>query len=282
VRHRRTARRGVSAGAEARLAAELGEELARTRTAWEAATLRGDAALQAGDRATAVRALAEQRALLHDLQCQVDTVVGRALVEREAETIVASETSPGARWGSRGGVRATVAAVVAAMIGLVSVGASTPPPAPDVAPLAGASDDRVAVASERVQPIEVAFDRVADVLSDLRSVLRTRHGGAGSDPDGGPRVVSERPETTTAREHTPSDAGTSEVDPAGEGARTPTASTERGSGSVGPSSSLPADPAPADLGLGLAVRQEVVELPAVSVDADLLGPLGGEEPAFER
>jgi hypothetical protein len=256
--------------------------LARTRTAWEAATLRGDAALQTGDRAAAVRALAEQRALLRDLQSQVDTVVGRALVEREAETIVASDASLGARWGSRGGVRAAVGAVIAAMIGLVSVGASPPTPAPDVAPLAGATDDRVAVASERVQPTEVAFERVADVLADLRSVVRSGRGGASSEPDLGPRGAHERPETTTADQDTTSDAGTPEAGPASEGAGTATASTKRRSGPDRPTVAPPGGPDPADLDVDLAIRQEVVELPRISVDADLLDPSAGGEPAGER
>jgi hypothetical protein len=141
--------RGVPAVARARLAAELHEELARTRLAWAAATLRGDAARQTGDRATAERALAEQRTLLRDLHSHVDAVVGRALLEREAAAIVPPPPGPSTtqraptvdrpeveRRPVRGRVGAVLGVVAAAVAGVLVAGTPQAPPAPTVTPVA--------------------------------------------------------------------------------------------------------------------------------------------------
>jgi hypothetical protein len=192
--------REVPTVARARLAAELHEELARTRLAWAAATLRGDAARQTGDRAGAERALAEQRTLLRDLHVNVDTVVGRALVEREVAAIVAArpepsapEVAPGAaapgvgRRSVRARAGAVLGAVVAGLAGALVVGAPQPPPAPTVAPLAADEDadavvDRVTVAGDRVQPLDAAVARLSAVLVELGTRLREAPEGR-SRPD---------------------------------------------------------------------------------------------------
>jgi hypothetical protein len=177
VRDRRSPCHGASDGAATRLAVELGTSLARTRTAWDAATLRGDAALQAGDRAAAVRALDEQRALLRALHAQVDSAIGRAAVEREAEAIIggtAIEDPPlrdrePAGW--RRGVAALAGTVAMGLVGLLGVSLQAGPSTPDVAPLSGATAEDVVVASEGVQPLGVAFERVSDVLAELGAAL---------------------------------------------------------------------------------------------------------------
>jgi hypothetical protein len=177
VRDRRAPCHGASDGAATRLAAELGTSLARTRTAWDAATLRGDAALQAGDRAAAVRALDEQRALLRALHTQVDAAIGRAAVEREAEAIVGGTTIDDEplrdreRAGWRRGVAALAGTVAMGLVGLLGVSLQTGPSIPDVAPLSDATAEDVVMASERVQPLGVAFERVSDVLADLGAAL---------------------------------------------------------------------------------------------------------------
>jgi hypothetical protein len=193
--------RGVPPVARARFAAELHEELARARLAWAAATLRGDAARQAGDRAGAERALDEQRTLLRDLHDHVDGVVGRALLEREVAAIVTAPSEPPAaergpvgdrvgRRSVRGRVGTALGAVVAAVAGALFVAAPQAPPAPTVAPLAADADaddaddaaDRVTVAGERVQPLDVAVARLSAVLVELGTRLRDAPEGA-SGPD---------------------------------------------------------------------------------------------------
>jgi hypothetical protein len=181
--------RGIPAVERARLAAELHEELARTRLAWAAATLRGDAARRTGDRAAAARALDEQRTLLRDLHASVDTAVGRALVEREAATIVAAaaasssaERAPAAalrslpsrsRRGGVGAVLGAVVALVAVVAGSVAVGSEVPTPTPTVAPVAGEEPvERVTVAGDRVQPLDAALARLSTVLGELGARLR--------------------------------------------------------------------------------------------------------------
>jgi hypothetical protein len=228
--------RGVPTAARARLAAELHEELARTRLAWAAATLRGDAARQTGDRAGAERALDEQRTLLRDLHLNIDTVVGRALLEREVAAIVAAPPEPSGPEGSpaavrpgvgrrsvRGRVGAALGAVVAAVAGALVVGAPQTPPAPSVAPVAADAadaDDRVTVAGDRVQPLDAAVARLSAVLAELGTRLRDAPDGptgpgasatsdrAISDADGGSRPDrapgaddrgSDRPSQTTGQ-----------------------------------------------------------------------------------
>jgi hypothetical protein len=176
VRDRRAPCHGASDGAATRLAVELGTSLARTRTAWDAATLRGDAALQAGDRAAAVRALDEQRALLRALHTQVDAAIGRAAVEREAEAIVGGTAfdeplRDRERAGWRRGVAALAGTVAMGLVGLLGVSLQAGPSIPDVAPLSDATAEDVVMASERVQPLGVAFERVSDVLADLGAAL---------------------------------------------------------------------------------------------------------------
>jgi hypothetical protein len=177
VRDRRAPCHGASDGAATRLAVELGTSLARTRTAWDAATLRGDAALQAGDRAAAVRALDEQRALLRALHAQVDTAIGRAAVEREAEAIVARTAIDDEPLRDRGptgwrrGVAALAGTVAMGLVGLLGVSLQTGPSIPDVAPLSDAAARDVVMASEGVQPLGVAFERVTDVLAELGAAL---------------------------------------------------------------------------------------------------------------
>jgi hypothetical protein len=177
VRDRRAPHHGASDGAAARLAADLGTSLAQTRTAWDAATLRGDAALQAGDRVAAVRALDEQRALLRALHAQVDTALGRAAVEREAESILggvalgAEPLRERQHAGWRRGAAALAGTLAMGLVGLLGVSVQTGPSVPDVAPLVGATGDDVVVASDGVQPFDVAFERVTDVLAELGAAL---------------------------------------------------------------------------------------------------------------
>jgi hypothetical protein len=177
VRDRRAPCRGASDGAATRLAVDLGTSLARTRTAWDAATLRGDAALQAGDRAAAVRALDEQRALLRALHAQVDTAIGRAAVAREAEAMVggvapvAEPLRDRGQAGWRRGAAAIVGTVAMALVGLLGVSLEAGPSVPDVAPLAEPRAEDVVGASEGIQPVGVAFERVTDVLVELGAAL---------------------------------------------------------------------------------------------------------------
>jgi hypothetical protein len=77
-----------SAEARARLAAELHEQLASSRLAWDAALLRSDAAIAAGDQAEARAALDDHRLLLGVLQERLGEVVAAASVAREAEHVV--------------------------------------------------------------------------------------------------------------------------------------------------------------------------------------------------
>jgi hypothetical protein len=213
--------RGVPTGARARLAIELHEELARTRLAWAAATLRGDAARQTGDRAAAERALDEQRTLLRDLHANVDTVVGRALVERETAAIVADaaatsspERAPAAGPRSlppqsrRARVGAVLGAVVAVVAGSV-LGPEVTPPAPTVAPIAAEEPvERVTVAADRVQPLDAALARLSTVLVELGTRLRevpaalpSQHGASvTSDRDHGRSGPPPSPGTTDHHE----------------------------------------------------------------------------------
>jgi hypothetical protein len=229
--------------------------------------------------------MAEQRALIRDLQSQVDTVVGRALVQREAEAIVAAEDARRPTGTPRRGPRAAAGAVVAGLIGVLAFGTGTTLPTPAVAPLAGEpGTDLVVVASERVQPIEVAFDRVADVLAELRSALagRARGGtsrhvgptgtssGAGSGDAPSDRAVVDR------------DAARREV--AGSGADRRDDRRARWDAPAAPD----VRDAPADLGVDLPSRHDEVEPPSapggqddllelqatLEVDPDPLGWLG--------
>lgn len=85
-----------STESRARLAAELHEQLAASRMAWDAALLRSDAALAAGDQAAADAALEDHRALLGVIEERLGAVVAAALVAREAEDVVrsAAEVEP--------------------------------------------------------------------------------------------------------------------------------------------------------------------------------------------
>jgi hypothetical protein len=83
VCHRRTPPTAATP-AENEVAAALADSLARTQLAFEAATLRGEAARELGDRPGAQRALDEQRVLLDDLQVDADAILGRATSSREA------------------------------------------------------------------------------------------------------------------------------------------------------------------------------------------------------
>jgi hypothetical protein len=222
--------RGIPAVARARLAAELHEELARTRLAWAAATLRGEAARQTGDRAAAARALDEQRTLLRDLHASVDTVVGRALVERETAAIVAAAATssaerapaaasrslpPRSRRGGVGAVLGAVVALVAVVAGSVAVGLEVTTPAPTVAPVAGEEPvERVTVAADQVQPLDAALARLSTVLGELGTRLREVPGALPSEQ--GPSATSGRdhgasgppPSPGTTGRHEPS--GTSD------------------------------------------------------------------------
>jgi hypothetical protein len=195
VRDRREPPPGAGTAAQARLAAELDDSLSRTRMAWEAASLRGDAALRLGDRAEAVRALDEQRALLRDLHTQVDRALGRAVVAGEAETVVASvdRTRPSSADDAaprrRAPAAAMTGAVLAAVLGLVTL-VPSPPPAPEVGDLAadlppsgaagaeegaaelpGAAAVEAAGGARSLASFRVAFDHVTDVLGELHDVL---------------------------------------------------------------------------------------------------------------
>jgi hypothetical protein len=71
--------------ARARLTAELSEHLAASRVAWDAALLRSDAALDAGDDAGAQAALDDHRVLLGSLEERLGAIVADAIAAREAE-----------------------------------------------------------------------------------------------------------------------------------------------------------------------------------------------------
>jgi hypothetical protein len=187
LRDRPPPRSGVSPQARARLQVELGASLADTRTAWEAATLRGDAALQAGDREAAVRALDEQRALLRDLHARVDSVVGRAAVEREAESIVAgvgarAERRPGGARQRRQAAVALAGTIGVALVALLSVSPHGDPTVPDVAPVAAGDDDVTVSSTVDARPPVVTFEPVTDVLLELSPAVV--HGGAAPGTDG--------------------------------------------------------------------------------------------------
>jgi hypothetical protein len=191
LRDRPPPRSGVSPQARARLQAELGASLADTRAAWEAATLRGDAALQAGDREAAVRALDEQRALLRDLHARVDSVVGRAAVEREAESIVAGVGAPADRRpdGTRQRRQAAVAlagTIGVALIALLSVSPHGDPAVPDVAPVAAGDDDVTVSSTVDARPPVVTFEPMTDVLLELGPAAV--HGRAAPGTDGQTRT----------------------------------------------------------------------------------------------
>lgn len=86
-----------SAEACADVAAALQDELAGTRLAWEAALLRSDAALAAGDPTEIDAALDEQRAVLADLERRVRRSLAAAIPSGStpaARGAVPTETSP--------------------------------------------------------------------------------------------------------------------------------------------------------------------------------------------
>jgi hypothetical protein len=173
---------GVSPQARSRFQAELDASLADTRTAWAAATLRGDAALQAGDREAAVRALDEQRALLRDLHARVDSAVGRAAVERDAESIVAGAGARPVRRRGGSRQRRQAAVALAGTIGIALAALLTLSPqgdhrVPDVAPVAEADDVTVSSTAD-AGPTVVTFDRLPDVLLEL-DAPDTGHGVRG-------------------------------------------------------------------------------------------------------
>jgi hypothetical protein len=245
VRDRREPPRRAKTAAQARLATDLGASIDRTRMAWEAASLRGDAALRVGDRAEAVRALDEQRALLRDLHLQVDEALGRAAVEREAETIVDAAAHrdqpsiaadlPSRRRGPAGAV---TGAVLAAALGLAALVPSSPPvpevggvasdlPAVDastggdadrdevVAAPSALSDVEVAGGSDALATAPVAFERVTEVLgelqealvgSDRRNAVARGDGVDETTGDAGPAVASDEAEGEVAPDAEGADA----------------------------------------------------------------------------
>lgn len=85
----RESRAEVSRSSRERLHDVLRDELDEVRVRLEEAALRADAHLLTGNPEGATEALADQRRLLADLEERLDGVVTDALVEREAESVIA-------------------------------------------------------------------------------------------------------------------------------------------------------------------------------------------------
>jgi hypothetical protein len=146
-----------------RLAGELDRTVGRTRLAWEATLLRADAARQAGDHAAVRRALDDQRTLLRDLHEQLDRAVQDATADEATPVPRAARTR--GRLGALAGV-----GVVAALGAVVAL--SAPLGAPDTVTVADRAPATALDPAATDPPADgVVFDRVGDVLAELREVL---------------------------------------------------------------------------------------------------------------
>lgn len=164
--------------ARERFAADLRSDVEATRAAWYDASLRGRERLLAGDDHGAMEALEDQRRLLRLLEDRLERAVASAVVEREAEGVLAGSeasvlTEPAAAGGEvtpprlvgaeesvaagpgahplaeqpGGRLRALVAAGAAAAVAALAVGLGAlvgpvTPPSPEVAgPVDGTADE---------------------------------------------------------------------------------------------------------------------------------------------
>ncbi len=267
----RTAPDGRPSPAARELATALHEQLAASRLAWEAALLRSDAALAAGDEAAAREALDDHQMLLAALEDQVGRAVARAIATREAAARVTPAAQPGpdteprpavAAVGARtpGAWRRTTAPLVGAAAALLIATAVVVAPPPDrAATLAGAAHDasvaptaEVASAAATVRfppPDEVDGTGAARQPSAGAAALRPSSsdtlpppsGTASQDPRPA-RLASGSGPTSGAEPAGPAPAGSDpevDDDPVAAGTPPPPPGTAPGSGPTdGPRSAL--------------------------------------------
>lgn len=128
-----------SACAQGRLAVSLRDQIDGSKLAWEAALLRGDAAIADGDAREVEAALAEQRAILVALEARLGEVVASATVEREAEHVVTAVPPPPRRDPLRRRLPAVLGSAAAALVAFTVATLGGVPGVPDVAPVSEAT-----------------------------------------------------------------------------------------------------------------------------------------------
>jgi hypothetical protein len=200
-----------SACAESRLAAGLRDQIDGSKLAWEAALLRGDAAISSGDAHEVEAALAEQRAILVTLETRLGEVVASATAEREAEHVITAVPDRPRRRPLRH-VPAVLGSAAAALVAFAVVTFTGAPGVPDVASVAeaitSAGDVWPAPAGEQrdappvTGPQEAAFaPPVSTVVPFEGSVPADASTAAPPAPTDGDGPADPPPDATTTGDH---------------------------------------------------------------------------------
>ncbi len=150
-----------------RLAERVKRDVADVRVRLEEAVLRGDALLAAGHPACAAAVIDEQQALMDELRESVEASVAGAVVEAQAEAVLAAAPDSPEMFGAdellpadepvtRRPLRAAASAVLSAVAAVAFMVMASTPPGPQTFAAAGVDDDAAAAPD----PSEADADRV--------------------------------------------------------------------------------------------------------------------------